>query len=180
MSDGFSPFPITDYPLPITHYHSPLPIAHYPLPMFAPSRDEARRFFFDTWSKYRRGEALSDLEQIALQVIGLHPEYHALLEQPERYLDHDYLPEGGEMNPFLHLSLHLAIEEQLSIDQPRGIRAHYQRLLEKTGSDHDVKHLVLECLGETIWQAQRHGTAVDEKSYLECLARQSGQNNPGS
>lgn len=142
--------------------------------MFAPSRDEARRFFFDTWGKYRRGEPLTGLERIALQVISLHPEYHALLDQPQRHLDRDYLPESGEMNPFLHLSLHLAVEEQLSIDQPRGICALYQRLLEKAGSEHEAKHVLIECLGETIWQAQRAGTPPDEKLYLECIERQSG------
>lgn len=137
--------------------------------MFAPSRDEARRFFFDTWAKYRRGEPLAGLEKTALQVISLHPEYHVLLEEPEGHLERDYSPESGEMNPFLHLSLHLAIEEQLSIDQPHGIRTRYERLLAKTGSEHDAKHLVLECLGETIWQAQRYGTPPDEKIYLDCL-----------
>jgi hypothetical protein len=142
--------------------------------MFAPSRDEARRFFIETWEKYRRGEPLAGLERIALQVIILHPEYHAMLERPEQYSDRDYPPESGEMNPFLHLSLHLAVEEQLAIDQPHGIGALFRRLMAKTGSEHDAKHLVLECLGETIWQAQRHGTAPDEKIYLECLERQAG------
>ncbi|HWI13021.1 MAG TPA: DUF1841 family protein, partial [Burkholderiales bacterium] len=85
--------------------------------MFNPSRDEARRFFFDTWSKYRSQAPLTDLEKVALQVILLHPEYHAILGDPDRYLDRDYTPEHGQLNPFLHLSLHLAIEEQLSIDQ---------------------------------------------------------------
>jgi hypothetical protein len=78
------------------------------------------------------------------------------------------------MNPFLHLSLHLAVEEQLAIDQPPGISALFRRLTAKTGSEHDAAHLVLECLGETVWQAQRHGTAPDEKIYLECLERQAG------
>lgn len=142
--------------------------------MFAPTRDEARRFFFDTWEKYRRGEALTDLEKVALHVIGLHPEYHALLDRPEQHREQDFSPENGQVNPFLHLSLHLAVEEQLAIDQPRGICSNYQRLLSKTGSEHDAKHHVLECLGETIWQAQRHGTAPDEKLYLECLERQFG------
>jgi len=142
--------------------------------MFSPSRDEARHFFFDTWGKYRRGEALTDFESVALQVISLHPEYHALLDRPEQHLERDYAPENGQVNPFLHLSLHLAVEEQLAIDQPRGIRGHYQRLLAKTGSEHDAKHVVLECLGETMWQAQRAGTPPDEKIYLECLERQSG------
>ena len=138
--------------------------------MFNPSRDEVRRFFSDTWGKYRRGEKLSGLEATALEVIVLHPEYHSLLEDSERVVEREFAPEGGELNPFLHLSLHLAIEEQLSIDQPRGLRARYEQLLARTGSEHDAKHAVLECLGETIWEAQRSGTAPNEQAYLECLA----------
>lgn len=137
--------------------------------MFSPSRDEARRFFCDTWKKYRRDTALTALEETALAVILLHPEYHALLDAAERYLERDYLPDSGGINPFLHLSLHLAVEEQLVIDQPHGIRAGYQRLLQKMGTEHDAKHALLECLGETIWQAQRLGTAPDGRAYLACL-----------
>ena len=139
--------------------------------MFNPSRDQARSFFFDAWEKYGRGEALSALETVALEVIFLHPEYQALLSDRALNQSRDYGPEGGEMNPFLHLSLHLAIEEQLSIDQPPGIRASFEALAAKLGSEHDAKHRVLECLGETIWQAQRTGTAPDHASYLECIRR---------
>jgi len=142
--------------------------------MFNPSRDEVRRFFSDTWGKYRRGEPLSGLEQTALQVILLHPEYQPVLEDPERSLERDFHPEDGQLNPFLHLSLHLAIEEQLSIDQPRGIRERFEQLIAKTGSEHDAKHVVLECLGETIWEAQRAGAPPDEQAYLECLGRKAG------
>ena len=138
--------------------------------MFAPSRDEARRFFFDAWSKYRGGEALQGLEQTAVTVLLLHPEYHALLEDQDRNLTRDFTPEGGGLNPFLHLALHLAVEEQLAIDQPRGIRAQYEALARRNG-EHEAKHDVLECLGETIWQAQRTGSAPDEATYLECIAR---------
>ncbi len=141
--------------------------------MFNPSRDEARRFFFDTWARHRRGEALAGMEHLALEIIGLHPEYHALLDAPDRHLDRDYLPESGGINPFLHLSLHLAVEEQLSIDQPAGIRALYQRLLQKTESEHDARHALLECLGEMLWQAQRLATAPDPKIYLECLEKKA-------
>ena len=138
--------------------------------MFTPSRDEVRRFFTDTWGKYRRGEPLAGLEQTALQVILLHPEYQPLLADADRALASDYTPEGGALNPFLHLSLHLAIEEQLSIDQPRGIRREYERLV-ASGSEHDAKHAVLECLGETIWETQRSGRPPDEQAYLACIAR---------
>ena len=86
--------------------------------LFNPSRREARQFFYDSWRKYEAHEPITPLEQIAVALIGAHPEYHALLRDRERWLEHDWRPEHGETNPFLHLSLHLAIEEQLSIDQP--------------------------------------------------------------
>ena len=141
--------------------------------MFNPSREEARRFFFETWRKYRAGGPLEGLEQTVLQVLLLHPEYHALLDEPDRYVDRDFAPESGHLNPFLHLSLHLAVEEQLAIDQPPGIRARYETLARKS-SEHDAKHDVLECLGETIWQAQRTGAPPDQEAYLECLDRKAG------
>ena len=143
--------------------------------MFTPSRDQVRRLFIDTWAKSIRGETLSGLEQTVFEVILLHPEYHAILEQPERHVERDYLPEAGDLNPFLHLSLHLAVAEQLSIDQPVGIAERYRNLVRHTGSEHDALHAVVECLGEVIWHAQRAGTALDEWLYLDCLDRQVRQ-----
>ncbi len=139
--------------------------------MFSPTRNEARRLFFEARRKYIAGEALSPLEQLALEVIALHPEFHPVLDDPGRYLERDFAPEDGTLNPFLHLSLHLAVEEQLSIDQPRGIRAQFDRIVRATGSAHDARHAMLECLGEVLWQATRAAAAPDEKAYLECLRR---------
>ena len=96
--------------------------------MFSPSREEARRFLVDAWTKVRTGAPASALEQQAAGLVALHPEYHALLEDPERHIERDYVPEGGAVNPFLHLSLHLAVAEQLVIDQPPGIRAEFERI----------------------------------------------------
>jgi len=128
--------------------------------MFQPTRDQARQFFFDAWGRYRAGEPLSDLEKLALQAILEHPEYHRVLDQPERYRDRDWTPEMGQTNPFLHLSMHLAIREQLSVDQPPGIRARFQALAARAGSEHDALHQVMECLGEMLWQAQRAGAGA--------------------
>ncbi len=139
--------------------------------MFAPSRDEARRLFFDTWAKYRAGLALEGLELTVLEVILLHPEYQALLRDRDRHATRDYSPEDGAANPFLHLSLHVAIEEQLSIDQPPGIRAELERLARARGERHAALHAVLECLGEMLWRAQRGGTAPDANDYLDCVRK---------
>ena len=141
--------------------------------MYAPSRDQARQFLFDTWRKYRAGEALSPLERIALDVVLLHPEYHPVLDDAPRHAERDFSPDSGQMNPFLHIHLHLAIEEQLSIDQPPGIRAQYERLRNARGDEHAAKHALLECLGEVLWQSQRSGAPLDADLYLECLRRQS-------
>jgi len=140
--------------------------------MFAPSRDEARRFLIDAWRRHRTGEPASALEQTAARIVAMHPEYHAVLEAPQAHLDRDYRPEQGDVNPFLHLSLHLAIAEQLAIDQPPGIVAHFERLRAAHGDAHAALHAMLECLGETIWQAQRLGAGPDAAVYLDCLARQ--------
>lgn len=140
--------------------------------MFNPSRDEARMFLINTWRKRRAGALLSPLEDLAAQLIEKHPEYYAILENPERYQDKDYTPEQGTTNPFLHLMMHLTIEEQISIDQPHGIRMHFQRLVAKHESEHNAQHRMMECLGEMIWQAQRNGTAPDAKVYFNCLEQQ--------
>ena len=140
--------------------------------MFNPSRDEARQFLIGAWRKFRGGEPQSGLERMASGIVAVHPESHVRLEAPERSLDRDWLPETGEINPFLHLSLHLAVAEQLSIDQPPGICAHFERLRQSKGDEHAAMHALIECLGEVIWTAQRHGTSPDAELYLACLERQ--------
>jgi hypothetical protein len=139
--------------------------------MFSPTRDEARNFLADAWRKYRAQAPLTPLEQIAVGIIAQHPEYHAVLESSERHLARDYTPEAGETNPFLHLSLHLAVAEQLAIDQPPGIRAHFERLCASLADEHAALHCIVDCLAETVWQAQRNGTGPDANVYLACLAR---------
>ena len=140
--------------------------------MFNPTRDEARLFLFETWRKRRAGELLTPLEDLVAQLIEKHPEYHALLADPDHYQDKDYAPEHGATNPFLHLMMHLTLEEQISIGQPQGIRAHFQRLASHYQSEHDAQHRMMECLAEMIWQAQRNGTAPDASLYLTCLEKQ--------
>jgi hypothetical protein len=137
--------------------------------MFNPSRDQARDFLFELWAKHRAGTPLTPLETMTLAVVLEHPEYHAFLENRERYLERDWKPEAGETNPFLHLMMHVAIEEQVSIDQPPGIRAEVEALARAHGSSHDARHDVMDCLAEVIWNAQRHGSAFDNAAYLECL-----------
>jgi hypothetical protein len=139
--------------------------------MFNPSRHEVRLFFCETWRKNRSGENLTGLESVALSLIAVHPEYHSLLDDPGKSLERDYSPDSGQLNPFLHLSLHLAVEEQISIDQPHGIRPAYQQLLVEGNDDHDAKHLIIECLGEILWQSQRLGTAPDETLYLDGIRK---------
>ena len=125
--------------------------------MFDPNRDQARDVFFDAWHKYRAGEPLVGMESLALDVILLHPEYHAMLAQPARYRDKDYVDEA---NPFLHMSLHVALEEQLSIDQPPGIAERFRALVRRHGNRHDAVHEAIECPAETVWRAQRDADAL--------------------
>ncbi len=137
--------------------------------MFSPSRDQARQFFIDTWAKFRRHDPLTPLEEKTAAIIALHPEYHRVLQNPESFITTDWRPEAGDINPFLHLGFHLAIQEQLDIDQPSGIRAIHAELAAKHGDGHPATHEILECLGETLWQSQRTGQALDAALYLQLL-----------
>jgi hypothetical protein len=142
-------------------------------------RHQTRAVFFRAWARHRENLPLEGVEPLIVAVALRHPEYHALLEHPARAGDRDYLPEGGQTNPFLHLGMHIAIEEQLALDQPRGIRAHYQRLLTRLADEHAVQHHIMECLSEWLWRAGRDGTAPPETDYLGCLARLAGGTPPG-
>ena len=142
--------------------------------LFNPSRDEVRTFFFDAWAKFKAQKPLTDLEKIALEVMHMHPEYHAILDAPEQFRSQEYFPEFGETNPFLHMSLHLSILEQISINQPIGIADIYQQLKLKHQNEHNAQHDILECLGEVIWQAQRNNTALDANYYVQLLQQKAG------
>jgi Domain of unknown function (DUF1841) len=135
--------------------------------MFSPTREDVREMFFSAWRKYRAGQPVAGIEALALEAILLHPEYHEVLGQPDRTRDKDYLDES---NPFLHMSLHVALEEQLSIDQPPGIATRFQALRASFQDRHQALHQALECLAETVWRAQREGAPPDAAAYLDCLA----------
>lgn len=138
--------------------------------MFNPSREQVRIFFCESWRKHRERLVLEGAEATAADLIEQHPEYHTLLEKPETAVEQEFTPESGQMNPFLHLSLHLAIADQISIDQPPGIRAAYHTLRSRLDV-HQAEHAILECLGETLWRAQREGGKLDAEQYLECVRR---------
>ena len=146
--------------------------------MFEPTREEVRRFFCDAWSRHLAGQAASPLERIAIAIMLEHPEYHALLADVERALARDFPVEAGQENPFLHLSMHLSLEEQASIDQPPGVRALLEALAQRHGERHAAAHQAMECLGEVIWRAQRGSLPGDmatiNQAYLECLRRRLG------
>lgn len=141
--------------------------------MFNPSRDQVRHFFIDSWRKHLAREVLTPMESTAANIITMHPEYQALLEDPDS-IDRDFTPEDGVINPFLHLSLHLAIEEQLSIDQPPGLRAAFDAACVRQGERHAALHDALECLGETLFEAQRNRREPDGVAYVACLRKRAG------
>jgi len=140
--------------------------------LFNPTRDQVREFFVQTWAKHRQGGVLTALESQALEVIVQHPEYHGDLERPDA-LSVDYPVEGGRTNPFLHLSMHLAIAEQVSIDHPPGIRAAWQTLAARF-DPHRAGHEIMECLGQVVWEAQRLGAAMDSEAYMALIRQRAG------
>jgi len=137
--------------------------------LFGQDRDQLRGFYCKAWQARCQGMTLDPLQRQIVNVIEQHPEYHALLENPDQALGKDYLPELGESNPFLHMGMHLGLREQIDTDRPVGIKTLYRRLLNQHGEAHVLEHKMMECLAEMIWQAQKNGAAADEVHYLNCL-----------
>ena len=136
--------------------------------MFSNDRTELRKVFYDCWKLKQRGQPLDALQQMIAGVIEQHPEYHGLFEQ-EAAIERDYHPADGEANPFLHMSMHIALVEQISTNRPEGIRDCHASLSRKLGTAHEAEHRMMDCLSEAIWQAQRNNTMPDEAAYLACL-----------
>lgn len=142
--------------------------------LFNPSRDEVRQFFFEAYAKFQQQQPLTAIEKMAVEIIHMHPEYQPILDQPDRYLQQAYYPEMGETNPFLHMSLHLSIQEQISINQPIGITPAYGKLCTQFQAAHEAQHALIECLAETIWLAQKNQTPLDAAHYLQLIAERAG------
>lgn len=141
--------------------------------MFAPSQNDVRRFFCEAHRKRCAGLPLTPMETTAADWTEQHPEYHAELDDLEAALAAVYDVETGRTNPFLHLSMHLSISEQVSIDQPRGIKQAYELLAAKRGSAHEAQHEVMECLGQMMWESQRSGQPPDGHRYIDCVRRRA-------
>ena len=131
------------------------------------SRDQLRQMYIEAWRKRRERVPMEPLEAQIADIIELHPEYQAALDDPERVLDRDYTPEGGQSNPFLHMGLHLAIREQIGTDRPHGIRQSFVDLAHKLGDEHAAEHQMIEALAEALWESQRAGLPPNEQAYLE-------------
>ena len=141
--------------------------------MFTPSQADVRRFFCSVYAKAGANQPLEAIETIASQWLEEHREYHGDFADAALALSKMYDVEGGKTNPFLHLSMHLSISEQCSIDQPRGIRQAVELLTAKRNSLHDAHHEAMDCLGQMVWESQRSGRPPDGAAYVECVQRRA-------
>ena len=141
--------------------------------MFAPSQNDVRRFFCEAWRKHVAGLPLTPIEAQAADWINEHPEYHDDMADVDAALAAVFDVEAGRTNPFLHLSMHLSLTEQVCIDQPRGIKQAFELLRHRLGSAHDAQHEVMECLGQMLWASQRSGLPPDGQAYLDCVRRRA-------
>ena len=141
--------------------------------IFGQDRNELRKMYADAWAKRCENLPLSPLETQIADVIEMHPEYHVDVSGDD--LGRDYTPDGGQANPFLHMGLHLGIREQVSTNRPAGIAVVYKAVAGRTGDIHAAEHEMIECLAETLWEAQSQNRPPDEQKYLERLRRLAGQ-----
>jgi len=139
--------------------------------MFQPSQADVRKFFCAVYAKWHTAQPMDALETLASQWVAEHPEYHADFADEAAALEKMYEVKDGKTNPFLHLSMHLSVSEQCSIDQPRGIRQAVELLAARRDSLHDAHHETMEALGKMIWESQRSGRPPDGQAYIDAVQR---------
>lgn len=137
--------------------------------LYTQDRTEQRKFLANAWQKFLDKKILDPLESQLTQVIEIHPEYHSLIQNFES----DYFPEQGEVNPFLHINLHLSLREQLSINQPHGIKEIYQKIINSAGDSHEAEHKMMDCIAEMIFSSQKNNLPMDHQAYIRCLEAQA-------
>lgn len=140
---------------------------------FDPDRDRLRQMYLDAWSRFKTNQPLEPVQAQIAAVVLEHPEYHQFLEEPGKALAREFPPELGQGNPFLHMGLHLAVRDQLATDRPQGIKLAYERILRRSGSEHQAEHVLLECLAESLWRAHRDNQQPDEAQYLEMIRKRT-------
>ena len=141
--------------------------------MFSPSQADVRRFFCSVYSKWQAGQPMEAIESLAQLWMAEHPEFHAELADVDSALQRMEAADPQASNPFLHLSMHLSISEQCSIDQPRGIRQAVELLTARLDGLHEAHHAAMQCLGEMVDDAQRSRKAPDGNTYIACVQRRA-------
>jgi len=136
--------------------------------IFGSDRSELRKAYAEAWRKHRAGEPLAPLDAQIVAVVLLHPEYEMAVTGD---LDQDFPGDGGRTNPFLHMGLHLGLREQIATNRPAGISAVFAALADRVGEAHTAEHHMIDCLAETLWEAQRRDRIPDEVHYLQRLRR---------
>lgn len=138
---------------------------------FPGDRMALRRMYAEAWRRHQESLPMEPIDLQIAEIVARHPEYHRVVEQSQESLTRDWAPEDGETNPFLHMGMHLAIREQVATDRPSGIARVHADLRHRLGDEHLAEHLMMECLGEALWRAQRNGIPPDEDAYIEALKR---------
>lgn len=138
--------------------------------MYSQDRQQMRQTFFHVRRKQLAGDPLSPLEAMIGQAITKHPEYHTFLDYSQS-LEQAFSGQNGQENPFLHMALHISLQEQISVDRPHGVRDLYHTLASHSLDLHQTEHRMMECLAQTLWQIQETGMSPSEKAYLDCLQR---------
>jgi len=148
-------------------YCNPLSSTYTPDLMFS-YRSQIRQYFCEVFSRHENNSELDAMGQIVLDIILLHPEYHAILRDPNTAIAQEYTVEQGQTNPFLHMGMHLAIREQVSVDRPQGVAAAYNQLVQKLDVS-EAEHKIIECLGSMLWESHSSNQPPNESGYLACI-----------
>lgn len=125
------------------------------------------------WQKAKENDldGLSEEEQRLAKILLEHKdEFFHHFEFTDAVSDYDYEP-GVEVNPFLHITIHQVVENQLNAREPVEVYQFYNAMIKKKLSHHDTIHLIGRIFVPFLFDVLKHGKEFDAHRYASLLKK---------
>lgn len=131
-----------------------------------------RQSIYYIWGMVKSGQRdeLSDKENKLAEILIDHEEYSDHFENIE-ILDGREYDAGAEFNPFLHISTHQMVEDQLSANLPVETALFYQALEGKGFSHHEAVHVIMMILVHVMHASALSKSPFDAARYKRLLTK---------
>jgi hypothetical protein len=132
-------------------------------------RESNRQRLHEVWVAAKAGRPLAGEEAAYAKAMLDHPEYHNAWEFADQVGAAEYVVDGA--NPFLHITVHVIIENQLAQGDPPEVAKTLERLLGQGMGRHGAIHAIAAAFMEVAFPAFQGREPFNTKRYIKKVRR---------